>query len=179
MTKAKNFDVGDVAVQAFKMGVSVAFYTMDSLGTCGPYACLSPSVWPEDDSQIGRMAEVFLLATYFPGKSEWDAQPPLRTREPWTLTLVWRGQNKSEASLWLADLKRAIDSLGSGIAELDPPCTESCFACLNKPELGFRNPGTMRMILCRKCGCKRCPHATDHRHACTRSNEPGQPGSSS
>lgn len=35
----------------------------------------------------------------------------------------------------------------------------------------------MRMILCSKCGNKRCPHATDHRNACTGSNEPGQAGS--
>lgn len=33
------------------------------------------------------------------------------------------------------------------------------------------------MILCSKCGNKRCPHATDHRLACTNSNEPGQAGS--
>lgn len=38
--------------------------------------------------------------------------------------------------------------------------------------------GNMRMILCQTCGNKRCPHATDHRNACTVSNEPGQPGSS-
>lgn len=36
----------------------------------------------------------------------------------------------------------------------------------------------MRMILCPSCGNKRCPHATDHRNACTGSNEPGQKGSS-
>lgn len=35
-----------------------------------------------------------------------------------------------------------------------------------------------RMILCSICGNKRCPHAADHRHECTNSNEPGQPGSS-
>ena len=35
-----------------------------------------------------------------------------------------------------------------------------------------------RMYLCETCGNKRCPHATDHRNACTGSNEPGQPGSS-
>ncbi len=35
-----------------------------------------------------------------------------------------------------------------------------------------------RYILCAICGNKRCPHATDHKHACTNSNEPGQPGSS-
>ena len=35
----------------------------------------------------------------------------------------------------------------------------------------------MRMVLCPTCGNKRCPHANDHRNACTGSNEPGQPGS--
>ena len=34
-----------------------------------------------------------------------------------------------------------------------------------------------RMILCAKCGNKRCPHANDHRNECTDSNEPGQIGS--
>jgi hypothetical protein len=34
-----------------------------------------------------------------------------------------------------------------------------------------------RMFLCETCGNKRCPHAADHRLACTGSNEPGQPGS--
>ena len=34
-----------------------------------------------------------------------------------------------------------------------------------------------RMIVCATCGNKRCPHATDHRNACTGSNEPGQKGS--
>jgi len=33
------------------------------------------------------------------------------------------------------------------------------------------------MIVCLVCGNKRCPKATDHQHACTGSNEPGQPGS--
>jgi hypothetical protein len=34
-----------------------------------------------------------------------------------------------------------------------------------------------KMILCPRCGNKRCPHANDHRNACTGSNDPGQPGS--
>ncbi|CAB4172456.1 hypothetical protein UFOVP935_22 [uncultured Caudovirales phage] len=32
-------------------------------------------------------------------------------------------------------------------------------------------------VKCLACGNKRCPHATDHRNACTNSNDPGQPGS--
>ncbi|MBB5508097.1 hypothetical protein [Paraburkholderia atlantica] len=56
-----------------------------------------------------------------------------------------------------------------------------CRACLRGQtvDYGF---GTMsadmtRMIVCGKCGNKRCPHATDHRNECTNSNEPGQSGS--
>ncbi|WP_370905973.1 hypothetical protein [Citrobacter koseri] len=35
----------------------------------------------------------------------------------------------------------------------------------------------MRFVVCPECGNKRCPHANDHRNACTGSNEPGQIGS--
>jgi len=35
----------------------------------------------------------------------------------------------------------------------------------------------MRLVVCPTCGNKRCPHANDHRNACTGSNEPGQEGS--
>lgn len=34
-----------------------------------------------------------------------------------------------------------------------------------------------RLVVCPECGNKRCPHANDHRNACTESNEPGQEGS--
>lgn len=46
-----------------------------------------------------------------------------------------------------------------------------CHAC---------RPVTMndaRFVVCPDCGNKRCPHANDHQHACTGSNEPGQEGS--
>ncbi len=33
------------------------------------------------------------------------------------------------------------------------------------------------MVVCKTCGSKRCPHAADHRHSCTDSNDPGQLGS--
>lgn len=45
------------------------------------------------------------------------------------------------------------------------PC---CWVC---------TPDYHRMLLCPKCGNKRCPHASNHNLACTASNEPGQPGS--
>ena len=43
---------------------------------------------------------------------------------------------------------------------------------------GFQIPYAMSvMIVCPKCGNKRCPHASDHNYECTGSNEPGQEGS--
>ncbi|MFZ5104355.1 hypothetical protein ACOY5O_19685 [Enterobacter roggenkampii] len=53
---------------------------------------------------------------------------------------------------------------------------------LNAPDCWCRTcrPVTMtdmRFVACPECGNKRCPHANDHRNACTGSNEPGQEGS--
>jgi hypothetical protein len=38
-------------------------------------------------------------------------------------------------------------------------------------------PESQGFVLCPSCGCKRCPKATYHRHACTSSNDSGQVGS--
>ncbi|MHB1665835.1 hypothetical protein [Thiomonas sp.] len=62
-----------------------------------------------------------------------------------------------------------------------PEC--ECRRCLEERQatvstaLGDIPLSMVRMILCPKCGNKRCPHASDHRLECTGSNEPGQPGS--
>jgi len=52
-----------------------------------------------------------------------------------------------------------------------------CWCATCRPVTPFGNPEDNRMVLCPTCGNKRCPHANDHRNACTNSNEPGQPGS--
>lgn len=49
-----------------------------------------------------------------------------------------------------------------------------CHAC--RPVTPLRHED-MRMVVCPDCGNKRCPKANNHGHACTGSNEPGQPGS--
>lgn len=64
---------------------------------------------------------------------------------------------------------KMLDSLGyTGC-----PCRE----CIGDAKVGRFSIVTMVFIVCSTCGNKRCPHATDHRHACTGSNEPGQAGS--
>lgn len=64
---------------------------------------------------------------------------------------------------------------------LSPQC--ECHRCIEEYKQGIKGAfgwmplSSMKMILCPVCGCKRCPHASDHRLACTGSNESGQPGS--
>jgi hypothetical protein len=57
-----------------------------------------------------------------------------------------------------------------------------CHACIK--EFDLRSQGSLQlplnmtqMIVCPRCGNKRCPKANDHRNACTNSNATGQPGS--
>lgn len=60
-------------------------------------------------------------------------------------------------------------------------CKMPCHRCI--AEFNIRGPqpqfllSDQKMILCETCGFKRCPHATNHRLACTGSNNPGQEGS--
>lgn len=59
--------------------------------------------------------------------------------------------------------------LQAGNSPVTPDC--SCRTC--RP-VTFTDS---RFVVCHECGNKRCPHANDHRNACTGSNEPGQEGS--
>ena len=59
-------------------------------------------------------------------------------------------------------------------------CTKDRFEAAQypEPERSVRTIQTFgHMFLCSVCGNKRCPHAANHRLACTHSNEPGQKGS--
>ncbi|MFY7224773.1 hypothetical protein ACOTX4_25985, partial [Enterobacter cloacae complex sp. IR5459] len=79
-------------------------------------------------------------------------------------------------------LRDAVEIIrNSGIA-ID---AEKIFAerdALNAPDCWCRTcrPVTFsdsRFVVCPECGNKRCPHANDHRNACTGRNEPVQEGS--
>lgn len=74
---------------------------------------------------------------------------------------------------------------GLGPPGFDPSRVCGCFRCtkervaVDPGETMLGQPvALIRMFLCAWCGNKRCPHATDHRFACSGSNEPGQLGSS-
>lgn len=61
--------------------------------------------------------------------------------------------------------------------------TCECHRCIKEKHLGSTVSGVFlplsatKLIVCPKCGNKRCPHASDHSLECTGSNEPGQGGS--
>lgn len=70
----------------------------------------------------------------------------------------------------------ADDQKNTGwVAELTKADCWRCFReeCERDPAMVIR----ARFIVCPTCGNKRCPKASDHRLACTASNEPGQKGS--
>lgn len=70
------------------------------------------------------------------------------------------------------DLTDRINAALSGSAQTTPKPGCGCRTC---------HPLTindMRFVICPDCGNKRCPRASDHRNACTGSNEAGQAGSS-
>lgn len=75
--------------------------------------------------------------------------------------------------------RRADESTG-------PTSACSCWRCIEARERvsptvttidGLVIKGFLGMVLCARCGNKRCPHANDHDLECTGSNEPGQKGS--
>lgn len=79
-------------------------------------------------------------------------------------------------------LRDAVETIrNSGIA-IDAEKILADRDVLNTPDCSCRTcrPVTFsdsRFVVCPECGNKRCPHANDHRNACTGSNEPGQEGS--
>ena len=64
-------------------------------------------------------------------------------------------------------------------AEEQEPVACECHRCIKEKDLrdGAFPLNSTKMILCPECGNKRCPKASDHRLACTGSNESGQVGS--
>jgi len=73
--------------------------------------------------------------------------------------------------------KPSTDSVESVVMR----CGMPCHRCIRELDLrdhtGSLPLNNVRMILCETCGNKRCPHASDHRLACSGRNNVGQDGS--
>ncbi|WP_431651239.1 hypothetical protein [Enterobacter roggenkampii] len=79
------------------------------------------------------------------------------------------GEKSERPSILDYDADAHSGYVKTGNSPVIPEC--SCHAC--RP-VTFADS---RFVVCPECGNKRCPHANDHRNACTGSNEPGQEGS--
>lgn len=94
-------------------------------------------------------------------------------------TLTNEGTIPANTACKLRDAVDAIRNSGIAIdgekilAERDALNAPDCWCHTCRP-VTFADS---RFVVCPDCGNKRCPHANDHRNACTGSNEPGQEGS--
>lgn len=102
---------------------------------------------------------------------------PCQWRSPQQNKIVGEAIAAARARLLDSDLAHLTGRGKDAWAGVDPQKLReggglgcSCEAC--KPNTLME----MRMIVCEKCGNKRCPHAQNHEYSCTNSNEPGQVG---
>lgn len=91
-----------------------------------------------------------------------------------------------EHAVALLRVKAAVRTIGEALRAIGrawhddrvtlPDADCRCHACLDAHQTPLERM-QRGMVVCRTCGNKRCPKASDHRHACTGSNDPGQAGS--
>ncbi|CAG2132163.1 hypothetical protein [Cupriavidus numazuensis] len=133
---------------------------------------------PDADDSLPELVADWMEDRASPGKAEaedaaryrwlvdrycgWDAE----WGDPAKEIIAFRFDQEAPVPMNKGELSESIDAAIR--QERDKQC--GCQTC--RP-----HSVEMRMILCPTCGNKRCPHANDHRNACTGSNELGQPGS--
>ncbi|HCR1903897.1 TPA: hypothetical protein ONC25_001208 [Enterobacter asburiae] len=100
---------------------------------------------------------------------EYHGTQQLRERIARTIRAAMLQNGNSPAQSDCCPEQNCIAPAQDGNSPVIPDC--SCHTC--RP-VTFADS---RFVVCPECGNKRCPHANDHRNACTGSNEPGQEGS--
>ncbi|MDM3084351.1 MULTISPECIES: hypothetical protein [Citrobacter] len=101
----------------------------------------------------------FQPAQLVPEEVSWEDVPEEITEDNMEVALAWaHGFNHCRTAMLQAG---------------NPPATPDCWCRTCRPV----TMNDMRFVVCPDCGNKRCPHANDHRNACTGSNEHGQAGS--
>ena len=94
-----------------------------------------------------------------------------------------RQDNDKYRTLLKMKPRHACDVCGNGQPvgeDVDATTIDNCGNCRKCYKGREIAPGMFaldRMLVCPECGNKRCPKASDHRLACTNSNEPNQLGS--
>lgn len=112
------------------------------------------------DNVTAPPAPVALTSGYSDFEEIWSSSTHPLTQDDEMKDFAW--------DIWNA-CRSAMLQGADGNSPVIPDC--SCRTC--RP-VTFSDS---RFVVCPECGNKRCPHANDHRNACSGSNEPGQEGS--
>ncbi|MFB4629498.1 hypothetical protein [Enterobacter kobei] len=129
-------------------------------------------VWPASRTEMGDVllyrtappAPVALPSGYSDFEEIWSSSTHPLTQDDEMKDFAW--------DIWNACRATMLKSFGNS-EQLNSPGVPDC-SCRTCRPITLRD---MRFVVCPECGNKRCPHANDHRNACTGSNEPGQEGS--
>ncbi|WP_262487372.1 hypothetical protein [Enterobacter roggenkampii] len=129
-----------------------------------------------------------------PAEVGWEDVPEDITEDDMEVALAWaHGFNQCRAAMLQGaepvttayKLRDAVEIIRNSGIEIDSGKIQAERDSLNSPVIPDCSCRTCRpvtfsdsrFVVCPECGNKRCPHANDHRNACTGSNEPGQEGS--
>jgi Zn finger protein HypA/HybF involved in hydrogenase expression len=99
---------------------------------------------------------------------------------PGTFRVLHQRISDLEAKLEQAEKESTLQEISDIGQEIEQePVACECHRCIKENDLrdGAFPLSSTKMVLCHECGNKRCPKASDHRLACTGSNESGQAGS--
>lgn len=121
------------------------------------------------------------------GKTNWTAMLHRKGQHPWEGITIDRSEYPERVRYEADRMRHLIGDLAdepdilaydadahSGYVKPgNSPATPDCWCRTCRPV----TMSDMRFVVCPECGNKRCPHANDHRNACTGSNDPGQIGS--
>lgn len=145
----------------------------------GPCDCRAPAAAPSEAKPVARAR---VLEDCECGCNDPVATDPIGMLEFLANRFELAGVAHAVAQIYAHDIRKILatppaQDAGTGEprgARIDDGGCP-CWKCID--ERGGMSFSNNWMVLCAICGNKRCPHAKDHRNACTNSNEPGQKGS--
>ncbi|HED5668648.1 TPA: hypothetical protein SCS24_003801 [Enterobacter kobei] len=136
-------------------------------------------VWPASRTEMGDVLlyrAVVPAPVSLPDEVSWEDVPEEITEDDMALASAWaHGFNQCRAAMLQGaepDFRETSNSSTKHFRENAETSTK-CWCRTCRP-VTFSDS---RFVVCPECGNKRCPHANDHRNACSGSNEPGQEGS--
>lgn len=172
-------EIDDDFDSAFEHGKAVGWNAYRAAMTQGDEPVSQPDELPMDYQQghkDGLEWAARLAEANHPQTGDWLYDDPLELAKA-----IRKGPDMPTAPVQKLTLREGLAAIRN-LGPIDAEKIQAERDALNEPTCWCHTcrPVTMtdmRFVVCPDCGNKRCPHANDHRNACTGSNEPGQEGS--